>query len=87
MTYYSFPNIGRSNKCFSYSPGANTPSFDIIIHKGSYHIEDINEFIQRKMRKNCHYDKAKYKDNLEISANTNTLKSEMILKNNYEVDF
>ena len=27
-----------------------------------------------------------HKDNIEISANTNTLKSEMFLKNNYEVD-
>ena len=27
------------------------------------------------------------KNNIEISANTNTLKSEMFLKNNYEVDF
>ena len=39
------------------------------------------------MRKNGHYDKAKDKDNIEISAYTNTLKSEMILKNNSEVDF
>ena len=38
------------------------------------------------MRKNAHYDKANDKDNIEISANTNTLKSEMFLKNNYEVD-
>ena len=38
----------------------------------------------RKMRKKCHYDKAN--DNIEISANTNTLKCEMILNNNYEVD-
>ena len=38
------------------------------------------------MRKNGHYDKANDKDNIEISANTNTLKSEMFLKNNYEVD-
>ena len=51
-TYFdSFPNIDRSNKCFSYSPGANTPWFDIIIPEGSYHVEDINEFIHRKMRK------------------------------------
>ena len=47
----------------------------IIIHDGSYHVEDINEFIQREMRKNGHYDKANDKDNIEISANTNTLKS------------
>ena len=26
-------------------------------------------------------------DNIEISANTNTLRSEMFLKNNYVVDF
>ena len=39
------------------------------------------------MRKNGHYDKANDKDNIEISANTNTLNSEMFLRNNYEVDF
>ena len=33
------------------------------------------------------YDKASDKDNIEISANINTLKSEMFLRNNYEVDF
>ena len=60
--------------------------FYIIIPEGSYHVEDINEFIQREMRKNCHYDKANDKDNIEISANTNTLKSEMIINNNCEVD-
>ena len=36
------------------------------------------------MRKN---DKANDMVNIEISANTNTLKSEMFLKNNYVVDF
>ena len=50
-TYYSFPNIDRSNNCVSYSPGANTPWFDIIIPEGSYHVEDISQFIQREMRK------------------------------------
>ena len=39
------------------------------------------------MRKNVHYDKASDMDNIEITANTNTLKSEMFHKNNYEVDF
>ena len=39
------------------------------------------------MRKNGHYDKGNDKNNVEISANTNTLRSEMFLKNNYEVDF
>ena len=39
------------------------------------------------MRKDSRYDEANDKAYIEISANTNTLKSEMILKNNYEVDF
>ena len=39
------------------------------------------------MRKNCHYDKANDKDNIEIFANTNTLKSEMSINNKCEVDF
>ena len=64
-----------------------TPWLDIIISEGSYHVEDIKEFIQQEMRKNGHYDKANDKYYIEISAYTNTLKSEMILKNNYEVDF
>ena len=55
-TYYSFPNIDKSNNCFSYSPVANVPWFDNIIPEGSYHVEDINEFIQREMRKNNSYD-------------------------------
>ena len=38
------------------------------------------------MRQNGHYDKANDKCYIEISANTITLKSEMILKDNYEVD-
>ena len=53
-TYYSFPNIDRSNNCFCYSPSPNAPWLDIIIPEGSNHVEDINEFIQREMRKNNH---------------------------------
>ena len=34
-TYYSFPNMKRSNNCFTYSPGANTPWLNIIIPEGS----------------------------------------------------
>ena len=85
--YYSFPNIDRSNNCFTYSPNLDQLWFDIIIPEGSYHVEDINELIQREMRKNGHYHKANDVNYIDISANTNTLKSQMFLKNNYEVDF
>ena len=48
-TYYSFPNI--FNNCFTYLPYLDPLWFDIIIPEGSYHVEDINEIIQREMRK------------------------------------
>ena len=64
-------------------PGAKAPWYNIVIPEGSYHVEDINEFIQRLMRQIGHYNKANDKDNIEISANSNTLKSEMFLRNNY----
>ena len=50
-TYYSFPNIDRSNNWFTYSPNLYPLWFDVIIPEGSYHVEDINEFIRREMRK------------------------------------
>ena len=86
-TYYSFSNIDRSNNCVTYQPNLFPLWFDIIIPEGSYHVEDINEFIQREMRRKCHYDKDNDKDNIEISANTSTLKAEMIRKNKYDDDF
>ena len=46
-------------------------------------VEYINELSQREMRKNSHYSKPNDKVYIEMCANTNTLKSEMILKNNY----
>ena len=46
-TYYSFPNIDKSNNCFTYSPYLNPLWFNIMIPEGSYYIEDTNEFIQR----------------------------------------
>ena len=39
------------------------------------------------MRKNGHYDKENDKNNVEISANNKILRSDMFVKNNYEVDF
>ena len=50
-TYYSFPNVDNSNNCFTYTPGSNVLWYNIVIPEGSYHVEDINDFIQRQMRK------------------------------------
>ena len=79
--------MDNSTNWFTYTPGANALWYNIIIPEGSYHVEDTNEFIQREIRKKGHYNKANDKNNIELYANTNRLKSEMFLRNNYEVDF
>ena len=88
-TYYSFPNTDRFNNCFTHSSYLDRIRFNIIIPEGNYHVEDINEFIQREMRKNGHYDQLNDKDYIEISANNNTSEQQVRndLKNNYDVDF
>ena len=82
-TYYSFPNIDASNNYFRYSPDDGDTWFEMCIPEGSYDIININDTIQQKMRQNGHYDPT----NIAISANSNTLKSVLILENNYQVDF
>ena len=80
-TYYSFPNITSENCHFTYSPDVGTTWFHILVPEGSYDIEDINRFIQQKMRQNGHDSK------ITLSANPNTLKAVLVLENNYQVDF
>ena len=73
-TYYSFPNIDETNNVFVYSPG-------------SYEIDDINSTIQHEMEKRGHYDEINEDYYINISANSNTLKSVLILEKDYQVDF
>ena len=86
-TYYSFPNVDASNNYFRYSPDNGITWFEIYIDEGSYDIIDINDTIEQKMRQNGHYDSANEEYYITISANSNTLKSVLILENNYHVDF
>ena len=86
-TYYSFPNIDAANNYLRYSPDGGTSWFEIYIPEGSYDITDINDTLQQKMRQNNHYDSANEDYYITISANSNTLKSVLMLENNYQVDF
>ena len=79
-TYYSFPNIDESNNVFVYSHNNRNTWEKIKIPKGSYEIDDINKTIHHEMEKRGHY-------YINISANSNTLKSILILEKDYRVDF
>lgn len=86
-TYYSFPNIGSSNNNFRYSPDNGVTWVNINIPEGSYEIVDINEYIQRIMRENGHYDTAAEEYYITLEPNNNTLKSVLGIPTNYKVDF
>ena len=86
-TYYSFPNIDETNNVFVYSPDNGNSWVKIRIPEGSYEIDDINNTIQHEMKKRGHHDPINEDYYINISANSNTLKSALILEKDYQVDF
>ena len=86
-TFYSFPNIDDSNNTFVYSPDNGNSWVKIKILEGSYEIADINNTVQQEMKKRGYYDSINEDYPISISANSNTLKSVLILEEDYQVDF
>ena len=86
-TYYSFPNIDETNNVFVYSPDNGNSWEKIKIPIGSYEIDDLNNTIQFEMEKRGHYDEINNEYYINISANSNTLKSVLIIESGYQVDF
>ena len=86
-TYYSFPNIDETNNVFVYYPDNGNLWVKIKIPEGSYEIDDINNTIQHEMEKRGHHDPINEDYYINISANSSTLKSVLILEKNYHVDF
>ena len=86
-TYYSFPNIDETNNVFVYSPDNGNSWIKLKIPEGSYEIDDINNTIQHEIEKRGHYDSINEDYYINISANSNTLKSVLILEKDYQVDF
>ena len=85
-TYYSFPNIDETNNVFVYSPDNGNSWVKIKIPEGSYEIDDINT-IQHEMEKRGRHGPINEDYYINISANSNTLKSVLILEKDYQVDF
>ena len=86
-TYYSFPNIDETNNLFVYSPDNGNSLVKIKIPTGSYEIDDLNNTIRLEMEKRGHYDEVNNDYYINISANSNTLKSILIIESGYQVDF
>ena len=86
-TYYSFPNINESNYVFVYSQDNGNSWVKIKIPEGSYETDDINNTIHHIMEKRGHHDSINKDYYINISANSNTLKSVLILEEDYQVGF
>jgi hypothetical protein len=80
-TYNSIPNIDETNNNFKYSPDNGTTWFNVDIPEGCYEIEDINNQIQKIMKDN------KHGAAVSVTANNNTLRTVLIIDENYKVDF
>ena len=86
-TYYSFFNIDESNNVFVYSPDNGNSWEKIRFPEGSYEIDNINNTIHHEMEKWGHDDPVNEDYHINISANSNTLKSVLILEEDYQVYF
>ena len=84
--YYSFPNMDESNNVFVYSPDNGNSWEKMKIPEGSYEIDDINNTIHHEMEKRGHHDPINEGYYINISANCNSLKSVLILDQDYQVD-
>ena len=85
-TYYSFPNIDDTNNVFVYSPNNGNSWVKIKNTEGSYEIDDMNNTIHHEMEKRGHHDPINEDYYINISANSNTQKSVLIVED-YQVDF
>jgi hypothetical protein len=86
-TWYSFPNLDSSNNVLSYSNDAGTTWHEVRIPEGSYELKDLNEEIIQQMRMKKHYNELTNKPYISITANVNTLRTELEITDNYKVDF
>lgn len=87
-TYYSFPNIDKTNNIFRYSIDKGAKWIEIEIPEGSYELKQINNEIFRIMKSRDHYDKRMNKSYINISANLATLRCILQINDpNYQVDF
>ena len=86
-TYYSFPNIDESNNVFVYSHNQGVTWTKIKIPIGSYEINDLNNTIRFEMENRGHSDEINGESKIQISANSNTLKSILLIAPGYEIDF
>jgi len=87
-TYYSFFNIkaASQNNEFKYSSDGGETWKIIVVPDGNYSIWDWIDYIKFQINK-LEDDEEAYDTNIYMRANTNTLRLEITLFNDYQIDF
>jgi len=86
--YYSFPNITNENNNFTYSTDNGRSWKTILLDKGSYELNSINNEIQRQLITKGDYNQETNENYISITANVSKLKSIVhISHNEYVIDF
>ena len=78
-TYWSFPNVTEKNNLFKFSDFKKNRH--ILIPKGAYELDEINNYIQDQMVK-----LGFEKNTIKIAPNKNTLKCMLYISKGYMVD-
>ena len=86
-TWYSFPNLDLTNNVLRYSNDRGTTWHEVRIPEGSYELKDLNDELVQQMRMKRHYNELTNKPYISIAANVNTLRTELTISDNYNVDF
>jgi hypothetical protein len=84
-TYYGFPNVDVTNNSLRYSADDDKTWHDVLVPDGSYEIDGISKSIEQCMKRRNHYDVARNKAFISLSANPSTLKSVMEITGRYKV--
>ena len=83
-TYYSFPNIDKTNNALKVSRDNGKKWTLIEIPTGCYEIKAINKTLQRLIKRKITDAK---EDDVKLAPNENTLQCILTLKDNIQVDF
>lgn len=88
--WYSYYNISaaQTNNIIRYSIDAGVSwETNITVPSGIYSIDDLNAYVQSVMKTRGHYDSGNDLYYLSILPNFNTLRCDVTLTNNYQLDF
>jgi hypothetical protein len=86
-TWHSFRSISSTNSELRYSNDNGATWHYILISKGSYELNKLNDEIEKQMKQNNHYDKVHNQSYIKLSPNISRLRTVTEVSGSCQVDF